>query len=104
MQYVHTPPIVIYMNNTTTTPATNAAEALLACATNIAFEHCLSVVATGTNVGQLTTLRFAGAAFKLKELGVPQDVALQAVTAGVAAFRSMQRDLSADADFIDSLS
>jgi hypothetical protein len=91
------------MNNTTTTAATDAAEALLAFATDIAFVHCLSVVATGTNVAQLTTLRFAGAAMKLKELGVPQDVALRAVTAGVAAFRSMQRDLAADADFLASL-
>ena len=96
-------PIFIYMNTTQTTAATDAAEALLAFATDIAFEHCLSVVATGTNVDQLTTLRFAGAAMKLKELGVPQDVALQAVTAGYDAFRSLQRDMAADADFLASL-
>lgn len=91
------------MNNTTTTATTDAAEALLAFATDIAFEHCLSVVATGTNVDQLTTLRFAGACDKLKALGVPQDVALKAATSGYDAFRSMQRDQAADADFIASL-
>lgn len=80
-----------------------AAQALLDYATGIAFEHCLSIVADGTNVGQLTHLRFIGACDKLEDLGVPQAIGLEAASKGYRQFHDLQTEIANGDEFIDSL-
>jgi hypothetical protein len=91
------------MDTNTTTAIAAATQALLDYATGVAFEHCLSVVADGVNVGQLTRLRFVGACDKLEALGVPQTIGLEAASKGYRQFQELQAEIASGDQFLDSL-